>query len=151
MLFLLNLTIVKTTLKTLYLYNHNTYINKKKYSIKTFSYTIAWKHFYNHAIVAAFRYQSYTKRKLFFYSSLSIFSACNLSPQLLLFPCSLPSSCLSKYRQSQNWISKVKRASKVKMPQMRDNAGAVCDSGMGMLFLNRQFLSYRGLLHQKMG
>ena len=38
-----------------------------------------------------------------------------------------------------------------KMPQRRDNAGAVCDSGIGMLFLNRQFLSYRRLLHQKMG
>ena len=25
------------------------------------------------------------------------------------------------------------------MPQRRDNAGAVCDSGMGMLFLDRQF------------
>ena len=31
------------------------------------------------------------------------------------------------------------------MPQRRDNAGAVCDSGMGMMFLNRQFLSYRRL------
>ena len=38
-----------------------------------------------------------------------------------------------------------------KMPQRRDNAGAVCDSGMGMLFLNRQFLSHRGPQHQKMG
>ena len=37
------------------------------------------------------------------------------------------------------------------MPQRRDNAGAVCDSGMGMLFLNGQFLSYRRLLHQKIG
>ena len=39
----------------------------------------------------------------------------------------------------------------VKIPQRRDNAGAVCDSDMGMLFLNRQFLLYRRLLHQKMG
>ena len=38
-----------------------------------------------------------------------------------------------------------------KMPQGRDNAGAVCDSDMGMLFLNRHFLSYRRLLQQKMG
>ena len=37
-----------------------------------------------------------------------------------------------------------------KMPQRRDNAGAVCDSGMGMLFLNQQLLSYRRLLYQKM-
>ena len=37
-----------------------------------------------------------------------------------------------------------------KMPQRRDNAGAVYDSGMGMLFLNQQFLSYRRLLYQKM-
>ena len=36
-----------------------------------------------------------------------------------------------------------------KMPQRRDNAGAVCDSGMACL--NRQFWSYRRLLHQKMG
>ena len=36
-------------------------------------------------------------------------------------------------------------------PQRRDNAGAVCDSSMGMLFLNRQILSYRRLLYQKMG
>ena len=41
--------------------------------------------------------------------------------------------------------------SQLKMPQRRDIAGAVCDSGIGMLFLNRQFLSYRRLLHQKMG
>ena len=41
--------------------------------------------------------------------------------------------------------------SDIKMPQRRDNAGAVCDSDMGMLFLNRQFLSYRRLLYQKMG
>ena len=39
----------------------------------------------------------------------------------------------------------------LKMPQRRDNAGAVCDSGMDMMFLNGQFLSYRRLLHQKMG
>ena len=32
-----------------------------------------------------------------------------------------------------------------KMPQRRDNAGAECDFDMGMLFLNRQFLSYRRL------
>ena len=38
-----------------------------------------------------------------------------------------------------------------KMPQRRDNAGAVCDSGIGMLFLNCQFLTYRRLLRQKMG
>ena len=33
------------------------------------------------------------------------------------------------------------------MPKRRDNAGAVCDSdmGMGMLFLNNHFLSYRRL------
>ena len=33
----------------------------------------------------------------------------------------------------------------IKMPQRRDNAGAECDFDMGMLFLNRQFLSYRRL------
>ena len=37
------------------------------------------------------------------------------------------------------------------MPQRRDNAGAVCDSDMGTLFLNLQFLSYRRLVHQKNG
>ena len=31
------------------------------------------------------------------------------------------------------------------MPQRRNNAGAECDFDMGMLFLNRQFLSYRRL------
>ena len=39
----------------------------------------------------------------------------------------------------------------LKMPQGRDNAGAVCDSDMGMLFLNHQVLWYRRLLHQKLG
>ena len=33
-----------------------------------------------------------------------------------------------------------------KMTQRRDNAGAVCESNMDMLFLNRKFLSYRRLM-----
>ena len=63
---------------------------------------------------------------------------------------------LVEYQQkAQETTLKMKMSTKMtrtwKMPQRRDNAGAVCDSGMGMLFLNPQFLSYRRLLHQKMG
>ena len=38
-----------------------------------------------------------------------------------------------------------------KMPQRRDNAGAVCDSGMGMLFLIVNFCRTEGYCTKKWG
>ena len=42
--------------------------------------------------------------------------------------------------QKQNRIKNKMKSLNRKMPQRRDNAGAVCNSGMGMLFLCIYFL-----------
>ena len=75
-----------------------------------------------------------------FISNVDIFQGRNwgVPPKNIIFP-----KNISHHKKKVEYIKK--------MPQRRDNAGAVCHSGMGMLFLNRQFLPYRRLLHQKMG
>ena len=45
---------------------------------------------------------------------------------------------MKRIKTKENIASQSQREiTEEKMPQRRDNAGAVCDSGMGILFLNR--------------